>query len=127
MTLEQDEFIVDASHREPKALGNRDTYGPAWHLDATRHAFVCGATGSGKTNLLLALCGERIAAGEGLLFVDGKGDAEALGKLSALAKRHGRERDLMVLNFGEPPAVGRGRVSNTINPFATCSARGLAG
>lgn len=112
---------------ETNALTDRDTHGSIRCPDASRHAFVCGATGSGKTNLLLALCGERIAAGEGLLFIDGKGDAEALGKLSALAREHGREKDVMVLNFAEAPAAGQPLVTNTINPFATCSARGMAG
>ena len=88
-----------------------------------RHAFVCGMTGSGKTNLMLAMAEEGIARKEGLVYVDGKGDATVLSRIHEIAGRHGRAGDVMVLNFNAAPVEGGERRSNTINPFATCDAR----
>ncbi len=86
--------------------------------ELSRHTFVCGSTGSGKTSLLLSMAADAMSSGAGCMFVDGKGDRDALRGLVALAHRFGREDDLLVLDLSDP---GAGRASHTFNPFATAS------
>jgi intracellular multiplication protein IcmO len=93
--------------------------------DARQHMMVLGTPGASKTDYLLGLAETSIAAGSGTLFVDAKGDIALWGKIHALAKRNGREDDLLVLNFlpsgAEPTPKGSDFTSNTLNPFATGS------
>ncbi len=86
--------------------------------EISRHTFVCGSTGSGKTSLLLSMAAGAISWGAGCMFVDGKGDRDALRGLVALAHRFGREDDLLVLDLSDVRAA---QPSNTLNPFATAS------
>ena len=92
--------------------------------DMTRHLLISGSTGSGKTELLLGMCAGSIAAGDGLLFVDGKGDISTFAKINALASRAGRRDDVLLLNFAQGIPVERkkgGMLSHTINPFRSLS------
>src|SRR3546814_6152089 len=67
--------------------------------------------------------------GSGFLFCDGKGDVQLFAKIYAMARRFGREDDLLVLNFmtgNQDLGAGNGKVrSNTLNPFATGSSDNL--
>jgi hypothetical protein len=93
--------------------------------DLTRHLFVSGSTGSGKTELLLGMCANSMAAGDGLLFVDGKGDISTFAKIFALASKFGRGDDVLLLNFSQGVPVGRKAerfLSNTANPLLDMSA-----
>jgi len=104
-----------------------DPAGTPIHLggeDLLRHVFVVGATGSGKTNQLLAMAASAISGGNGLTFIDGKGDASAYRRLLRLARRYGREDDVRLLNFCDRPA-GAEPVTQTFNPFASGSAETL--
>jgi hypothetical protein len=85
--------------------------------EAVRHLFVCGSTGSGKTELLLGLSANAIAAGSGMLFVDGKGDPSTFAKIYALAARFGRQDEVVLVNF-----LGKEGRTNALNPFAKLSA-----
>ena len=87
----------------------------------TRHMMVVGTTGSGKSELLLGMSANAIASGNGVLFVDGKGDIATFAKLHAIAERFGRGGDVLLLNLsGKPVIDADGRVhpvSNSLNPF----------
>jgi intracellular multiplication protein IcmO len=97
--------------------------------DCRQHFLVLGTTGAGKTETLLGFASNAISWGSGFLFCDGKGDVALFAKVYALARRFGREDDLLVLNYMTGNAdVGLSygeKRSNTLNPFATGSADGL--
>lgn len=78
---------------------------------ATRHIFLAGTTGVGKTVLGNLLMYQQIQRGGGLMFIDGKCVMENLEDVYRLCLSCGRERDLWVLNPGNPEA------SNTYNPI----------
>lgn len=78
---------------------------------ATRHIFMVGMTGIGKTVLASSIMYQQIQRGGGLLFVDGKAVQENLEEVYKLLVACGRERDLLVFNPGDPGA------SNTYNPI----------
>jgi intracellular multiplication protein IcmO len=97
--------------------------------DCRQHFLVLGTTGAGKTETLLGFASNAVSWGSGFLFCDGKGDVALFAKVYALARRFGREDDLLVLNYmtgntdiGLSYGVKR---SNTLNPFATGSSDGL--
>ena len=105
----------------------RKTLSECWltKSDITRHLLVLGTTGSGKTEFLLALAANALAMGAGLIYVDAKGATDVFWRIYGLAKRFGREDDVLLLNF----ITGNRRqdnptekVSNTNNIFATGSA-----
>lgn len=126
------------NHRKAEGLlylGTDEKGRELWitNSDARRHIFALGTTGSGKTELLLGLMAQSIAWGSGCLVVDGKGTAEFAARVWSLAKRHGREDDVRIINLtgvsgsgeGEDPDAPAGSVtaeSNTLNPFATGTA-----
>ena len=116
--------ILEPSQRTLVRLGHRPG-GEGIDMsrdDMVRHTFVVGATGSGKTELLLGMCANTIAAGSGLVLVDGKGDASTFAKIHALASSLGRAEDVLLLNFSTARAFGSGHQgvrSNTFDPFGT--------
>ncbi len=89
--------------------------------DARTHILYLGTTGSGKTEGLKSLATNSLCWGSGFIYVDGKADTDLWSSISALARRFGRDDDLMVLNYmtGNSDAAA---VSNTINPFSFGSA-----
>ena len=83
--------------------------------DARQHVAVPGTTGAGKTKALVSLCVNALAWGSGFIFVDGKADNRLYADVLALARRYGREDDVIALNF----LVASGnKDSATFNPFA---------
>jgi hypothetical protein len=95
------------------------------HQQMTRHMLVIGSTGSGKSELLLGLSANAIASGNGVLFVDGKGDISTFARMHALAESFGRRDDILLLNFSHGVPVGHKAdrvLSNTANPFLDLSA-----
>lgn len=92
--------------------------------DARMHLLVLGTTGAGKTERLLSLVFNALCWGSGFLYVDGKADNSLVHKIFAMARRCGREDDVMVLNFmqaGADPFERKKstlRDSNTMNPMA---------
>lgn len=97
--------------------------------DARQHFLVVGTTGAGKTESLLGFAANALMWGSGFLFCDGKGDVALFAKVYALARRFGREDDLLVLNFmtgNQDLGSAGGRImSNTLNPFSTGSSDSL--
>ena len=109
-------------------LGNEVKTGKeVWltNSDCRQHFLVLGTTGSGKTEALLGFAANAVAWGSGFLFCDGKGDVSLFAKVYALARRFGREDDLLVLNYmtgnQDLGSSGGKLLSNTLNPFATGS------
>ena len=97
--------------------------------DCRQHFLILGTTGSGKTELLIGFCANALSWASGFLIVDGKGDVNVFAKIYMLARKFGREDDLLVLNFmtgDRPDGAGDGSIlSNTMNPFSTGSSDSL--
>jgi intracellular multiplication protein IcmO len=105
-------------------IGNEEkTNEEIWftNSDARTHILYLGTTGSGKTEGLKTLAANALGWGSGFIYVDGKADTDLWGSLSALARRFGRDDDLLVLNYMTGNSDAK-ISSNTINPFAQGSA-----
>lgn len=76
-----------------------------------QHAMVVGKSGVGKTVMGSWLMMQQIAAGGGLLWIDGKLDPDNIEMLHRMCCWAGRGDDLLVVNPGSPTA------SNTYNPL----------
>lgn len=68
------------------------------------HVHVVGASGFGKTVLLMHIIRDRIQKGKGLLFIDLKGDVETLKKLSGYAADAGRLSDVQIFSLADHAA-----------------------
>ena len=89
--------------------------------DARTHILFLGTTGSGKTEGLKSLVANALTWGSGYVYVDGKADTDLWASLFALARRFGRDDDLLVLNYMTANS-DNGATSNTMNPFSNGSA-----
>ncbi len=89
------------------------------NVDMRQHATIPGTTGSGKTTTIVSLLANALAQGSGFVLVDGKADNTLYGDVLALARRYGREDDVLALNFLVASGV---KESNTWNPFAAGNA-----
>src|SRR3990167_6403690 len=94
------------------------------------HVLIFGSTGSGKTVALTSLAFNALLHASGFIYVDGKGDNTLFANIFSMARRMGREDDMLVINFmtGARDVFGaqEKRLSNTLNPFATGSSSMLA-
>ena len=90
--------------------------------DMRTHVLIFGSTGAGKTEALCSLAFNALVQGSGFIYVDGKGDNSLFSKIFSMARRMGREDDLLTINFmtGARDVIGpqKTRLSNTLNPFA---------
>ncbi|MGI4794304.1 MAG: hypothetical protein ACRYG8_09535, partial [Janthinobacterium lividum] len=66
---------------------------------ARQHASIPGTTGAGKTTGILSMLTNALTHGSGFVLVDGKADNRLYGDVLALARRLGREDDVLALNF----------------------------
>jgi intracellular multiplication protein IcmO len=114
-------------HRRPRmAAGTiylgRDLSGSELWIssdDARQHATIPGTTGAGKTTAILSFLANALTHASGFVLVDGKADSKLFKEVLALARRFGREDDVLHLNF----LVANGaKESNTFNPFAVGNA-----
>ena len=87
--------------------------------DGRQHATVPGTTGAGKTTALLSFLANALTHASGFVIVDGKADNKLYGEVLALARRFGREDDVLCLNFMVASGV---KDSNRFNPFAVGNA-----
>ena len=105
-------------------LGNMEqTNEEVWftNSDCRTHILYLGTTGSGKTVGLTSMVTNALCWGSGFVYVDGKADTDLWSNLSSLARRFGRDDDLLILNY----MTGNSDVkapSNTMNPFSSGSA-----
>lgn len=98
--------------------------------DMRTHVLIFGSTGSGKTEALVSIAYNALVQASGFIYVDGKGDNSLFAKVFSMARRMGREDDILLINFmtGARDVVGpqEKRLSNTLNPFAIGSSSMLA-
>lgn len=105
-------------------LGNsEETREELWYTnsDCRTHMLYLGTTGSGKTEGLKSLVTNALTWGSGYIYIDGKADTSLWSSLSALARRFGRDDDLLVMNYMTGNSSARAP-SNTLNPFSSGSA-----
>lgn len=77
----------------------------------TRHVALLAATGTGKTELLIAVMQQQIKKGAGLILVEAKSDSDLSGALYAMMEEAGRLDEFRLINFEFP------EISHTYNPF----------
>lgn len=77
----------------------------------TRHVALLAATGTGKTELLLAIIQQQIRKGAGLIMVEAKSDSDLSGAIYEMMKAANRLDEFRLINFEFP------EVSHTYNPF----------
>ncbi|HVY13078.1 MAG TPA: type IV secretory system conjugative DNA transfer family protein, partial [Alphaproteobacteria bacterium] len=109
------------TERDPKT--NREIW--LTNSDARTHMLFLGTTGTGKTEGLKSIVANSLIWGSGFIYVDGKADTELWANLYSLARRFGRDDDILVLNYLTGNSDD-GSVSNTFNPFATGSSSYLS-
>lgn len=105
-------------------LGNDSSTGEeVWftNSDARTHCLYLGTTGSGKTFGLKSYACNALCWASGFIYIDGKADTDLWSTLSAMARRFGRDDDLLIMNYMTGNASGR-VASNTLNPFSAGSA-----
>src|SRR5271169_5068814 len=91
-------------------------------VNGRQHATVPGTTGAGKTTALLSFLANALTHASGFVLVDGKADNKLYGEVMALARRFGREDDVLALNFLVASGI---KESSRYNPFATGNADAL--
>lgn len=93
--------------------------------DDRTHLTCLGTTGSGKTEFLLGQVGNQLIQNSGLIYVDAKGDPSLQLNISRLARRFGRDDDILTINFitsGRNLARAQvDKVTNTFNMMADTS------
>ncbi len=105
-------------------LGNdNDTGEEIWftNSDARTHCLYLGTTGSGKTYGLKSYACNALTWASGFIFIDGKADTDLWSTLSAMARRFGRDDDVLIMNYMTGNVSGK-VPSNTLNPFSSGSA-----
>jgi len=102
---------------------DRETQEQLWltNSDIRQHMGFFATTGGGKTELILGILTNALSWGSGCLMVDGKGDTKTYASLYSLARRFGRDDDVLVLSFmtGGKRIKGHKGPSNTLNMLAT--------
>lgn len=97
--------------------------------DIRTHCLIFGTTGAGKTEALLSICMNSLIHASGFIYVDGKGDNSLFLKVFSMVRRMGREDDLLLINYMTGTVNTKektfGKLSNTMNPFASGSAASL--
>lgn len=105
-------------------IGNdKDSNEQLWlsNSDARTHILFLGTTGAGKTEGLKSLATNALTWASGFVYVDGKADTDLWASIYALARRFGRDDDMLVLNY-MTGNVDDQATSNTMNPFSAGSA-----
>lgn len=77
----------------------------------TRHMALLAATGTGKTELILAIIQQQIKKGAGLLLVEAKADSDLSGAVYAMCEAAGVLDKFKLISFEFP------ETSHTYNPF----------
>ena len=97
----------------------------ATNSDDRTHLTCLGTTGSGKTEFLLGLVANQLVQNSGLIYVDAKGDPALQRDVSRLARRFGRDDDILTINFitsGRNLAKAQSdKITNTFNMMANTS------
>lgn len=67
--------------------------------DDRTHANIFGTTGSGKTELIHTIIASQLVRNSGAILVDAKGDITLYERLCRLARRFGRDPDVLCITF----------------------------
>lgn len=67
--------------------------------DALNHIMIFGATGAGKSELMLSLSFIYIAAGSGLFYIDPKASIKLNAQFQVMTRMCGRDDDFRLMNF----------------------------
>lgn len=67
--------------------------------DDRTHANIFGTTGSGKTELIHTIIASQLVRNSGAILVDAKGDITLYERLCRLARRFGRDADVLCITF----------------------------
>lgn len=93
--------------------------------DDRTHMIVVGTTGSGKTEFIFSLLVNQLVQNSGFIFVDAKGDINGQRQTVRLARRFGRQDDVLTISFA---TSGRDlmnpqtdKVTNTFNIMSSTS------
>lgn len=89
--------------------------------DARTHCLYLGTTGAGKTFGLKSYACNALTWSSGFIYIDGKADTDLWSTISAMARRFGRDDDVLIMNYMTGNATGK-VASNTLNPFSSGSA-----
>jgi intracellular multiplication protein IcmO len=89
--------------------------------DARTHVLYLGTTGSGKTFGLKSFSCNALTWSSGYIYIDGKADTDLWSTLCAMARRFGRDDDMLIMNY-MTGGTGARVPSNTLNPFSSGSA-----
>jgi len=79
-----------------------------WYLSREhreRHMQIMGPTRSGKSQLLLSLCAQDMAARRSIFFMEAKGDVSDFQQFGRLARLTGRLEDLRYFNPADPESM----------------------
>ena len=100
------------------------------YIDHPEHLYITdNFVVTHNTETLIGFAANAVTWGSGFLYCDGKGDVALFSKMFALARRFGREDDILVLNFmtgnQDLGASGGKIMSNTLNPFSSGSSDSL--
>ncbi len=95
------------------------------NVDTRTHILYLGTTGAGKTEGLKSIVSNALTWGSGFVYVDGKADTDLWASLYAMARRFGRDDDILVLNYMTANS-DEAATSNTMNPFSNGSASYLS-
>ena len=132
LRLPENEDRIDPGDPAPggrprKARGNvymgrcRETKEQIWlsQDDLLRHMLAFGATGSGKTAALIGIATNLLCSGGGLIYSDAKGETKLYYQIHGLARRLGRDDDLMIMNYQTSSSQNnpREKRSNSLNLF----------
>lgn len=109
--IEEKHLYKNKKTQNPIALGYSANQGRELDLneiDFSKHSFIVGAAGFGKTNLISILQEFSLQKGRPIIFIDPKGDLEALETFKALCLKYKRKCYIFSEHYPE---------SIKLNPF----------
>lgn len=91
--IEEKHLYKSKQTKNPTAIGystNSKRELPLSEIDFSKHSFIVGAAGFGKTNLISLLQEHSLQSKKPIIFIDPKGDLEALETFRTLCKQYER-------------------------------------
>lgn len=97
------------------------------HIDHPDHLYVTdNYIVTHNTEALTSIATNALSWASGFIYVDGKADSSLYAKIYAMARKMGRDDDVLVINLMtgsmDVTQVHKVKMSNTMNPFSTGSA-----
>lgn len=106
---------------------DRETFRQVYltNSDDRVHMVLLGTTGSGKTEFIFALLLNQLTQNSGFIFVDAKGDINGQRQTVRLARRFGRQDDVLTISFATAGRdllqPQRDKLTNTFNIMSSTS------